>query len=216
LITHLLLDLDNTLYPKSRGLGLFMGNRMSEFIVGMLNVSPERAGVLRREGLAQHGTTLKWLMDECSLTEVEAFIDFVHPTNLDEFLTEEDRRAAREFLEEITLPASILTNSPREHAEYVLDWLGIRDRFDHVFDIRFNNFAGKPARDVYIRALGIMGAEAESTLFADDVLQYVLPFRDLGGQAVHISNESADEPGVLTATSIAELVEIIDSLRSSR
>ena len=214
MIQYLLLDLDNTLYPKSSGLGSFMGNRMGEFVVRHLNVPHDRALELRRSGLARYGTTLQWLMQEHDLTEIEEFIEFVHPTNLGEFLTDDDRNTARNTLEDITLPASILTNSPMEHAERVLQWLGIRGRFEHIFDIRSNGLAGKPAPYVYRRALEVVGVEPETTLFADDVLQYLLPFRDLGGHAVHVATESAQEPGVSTISSIAELASIIQHPRS--
>ena len=216
MIQYLLLDLDNTVYPKSSGLGRFMGDRMGEFMVRHLDVAHDRAAELRRSGLVRHGTTLKWLMQEHDLAEIEEFIEFVHPTNLGEFLTDGDRRAVQDALDEIDLPASILTNAPMEHAERVLQWLGIRDRFEHVFDIRVNNLAGKPAPSAYSRALENAGAEPDTTLFADDVLQYLLPFRDLGGHAVHIAAESAQEPGVSTIGSIAELAGIIQHLRSSQ
>ena len=214
MIQYLLLDLDNTVYPKSSGLGRFMGDRMGEFMVRHLDVAHDRAAELRQSGLARHGTTLKWLMQEHDLEEAEEFIEFVHPTNLGEFLTDGDRKIAQETLDGIDLPASILTNAPMEHAERVLGWLGIRDRFEHVFDIRLNGLAGKPEPSVYRRALEIADVEPDTTLFADDVLQYLLPFRDLGGYAVHVATESAQEPGISTVGSIAELAGIIQHLRS--
>ena len=216
MIEYLLLDLDNTLYPKSSGLGRFMGDRMGEFVVRHLEVSRDRATELRKSGLARYGTTLRWLMDEHNLADVEAFIEFVHPSDLGKFLTAEDRTIARDILDEIKLPASILTNAPMEHAEHVLQFLGIRDRFEHIFDIRFHDFTGKPDPSVYTRALDIAGVKPGATLFADDVLQYLLPFRDLGGHAVHVANESAQEPGISTIGSIAELARVIYSPRSSR
>jgi putative hydrolase of the HAD superfamily len=214
-IEYLLLDLDNTLYPKSSGLGRFMGDRMGEFVVRHLEVSRERATELRRSGLARHGTTLRWLVNEHDLAAVEEFIAFVHPDDLSQFLTAGDRAVAQKILDEIKLPASILTNSPLEHAEHVLGWLGIRERFEHIFDIRFYNFTGKPAPSVYTKALEIAGVEPGATLFADDVLQYLLPFRDLGGMAVHVAEESAQEPGISTIRSIAELAGIINFPRSN-
>jgi putative hydrolase of the HAD superfamily len=214
-IEYLLLDLDNTLYPKSSGLGRFMGDRMGEFVGRHLEVSRDRASELRKSGLARHGTTLRWLVNEHDLAEVEEFIAFVHPDDVSQFLTVQDRAVAQKILDQIKLPASILTNAPLEHAEHVLQWLGIRERFEHIFDIRFHNFTGKPAPSVYTRALEVTGAEPDATLFADDVLQYLLPFRDLGGIAVHIADESAQEPGISTIRSIAELAGIINSPRSN-
>lgn len=214
MIQHLLLDLDNTLYPRSSGLGLYMGRRMADYIVEHLNVSRERAQELRREGLARHGTTLRWLMVEHGMTEVERFLDYVHPENLGEFLTEEHRATAQHALRSIDLPASILTNSPREHAARVLGWLGLEHRFDHVFDIRLNQMKGKPHRSAYYQALRTMGAKASETLYADDVLEYVLPFRDLGGYAYLVGEAAEPQSGVGSMPSIAELAETVSELRS--
>ena len=216
MIDYLLLDLDNTLYPRRSGLGRFMGDRMGQFVVGHLKVSEERAAELRRSGLARHGTTLRWLMKEHDLTEIETFIEYVHPADLGDFLTADDRLIVQEALRTTELPASVLTNAPIEHASRVLRWLGIEGRFDHVFDIRFNRLTGKPAPEVYGRALEIAGAAPGRTLFADDVLQYLLPFRDLGGHAVHIAAESAGEPGISTIGSISGLASIIEHLRSGQ
>lgn len=214
MIAYLLLDLDNTLYPATSGMGKFMGSRMGEFVVRHLGVSGQRAAEMRAEGLARHGTTLKWLAREHDLTDIEAFIEYVHPTDLAGFLTPEDRDAAQQSLAEIDLPASILTNAPKEHAERVLAWLGVRDRFEQVFDLRFNRLSGKPAPSAYERALGAARASPAETLFVDDVLQYLLPFRALGGHAVHVTGEPTGEPGIPAIGSITELAGTIDRMRS--
>lgn len=216
MIEYLFVDLDNTLYPKTSGLGRFMGDRMGDYVAQHLDLPPTKATEMRRDGLARHGTTLRWLVEEYALDDVEQFIDYVHPKDLNEFLTEKDRQTAQKVLREIGLPASVITNSPLEHAERVLDWLGLKNRFEHIFDLRFNGFAGKPDKAVYRRALDTVGHAAERTLFADDVLQYLLPFRDLGGYAVHIAAESAGEPGIITIGSIAELADIVEHLGSGK
>ncbi len=50
-----------------------------------------------------------------------------------------------------------------------------------------------------------LGIGPESTLFVDDMVQYLLPFRDLGGMIVHMSAISA----------LRDLVQII-YLKGSR
>jgi putative hydrolase of the HAD superfamily len=212
-IEYLLLDLDNTLYDRRCGLGKAMGARMGKFVESYLGVGEEEADSLRRQGLREHGTTLRWLVSDHGLPDVEEFISFVHPTDLDNYLTQADRDTARETLAVIDLPASILTNAPREHADRVLHWLGLDGRFENVFDIRQNNFVGKPARPAYEAALGTIGVTPGQTLFVDDVLQYLLPFRDMGGHVVHVSNEPSQEPGIATISGIGELVSIVDRAR---
>jgi putative hydrolase of the HAD superfamily len=193
-----------------------MGARMSEFVAGYLGLSAEQATEQRRHGLRKYGTTMSWLVHEHGLTDVEEFIDFVHPRDLDTYLTENDRSTAQSVFRELDIPASILTNAPREHADRVLTWLGISQRFDHIFDIRANSFQGKPARSAYEHALDTVGASAEATLFVDDVLQYVLAFRDMGGHAVHVSDEPDHEPGVTTISSLSDLVTLVEKKRRQK
>ena len=216
MIEYMLLDLDNTLYPKRSGLGKSMGARMSEFVERYLRIGPEEATNLRKYGLRRYGTTMSWLVREHGLTDVEEFIEYVHPTDLDSYLTQEDRFAAQEALRSIGRRASILTNAPREHAERVVRWLGIENCIEHIFDIRSNGFVGKPAPTAYESALQAVGAQPHSTLFVDDVLQYVLPFRDMGGYAVHVTDEPKHEPGVETIGSLPELVPLLERERNRR
>jgi putative hydrolase of the HAD superfamily len=182
---------------------------MGEFVMGHLDVTLERASALRKAGLARYGTTMRWLTVEHGLTEIERFIEFVHPANLDDFLTDENRTTAQRALDGVNLPASILTNAPREHADRVLNWLGLDSRFEHVFDIRFNRMKGKPHRAAYEVALEKTGAKPDETLFADDVLEYLLPFRDIGGHVVQVGTEPTNEPGVGSMRSIADLADVV-------
>ena len=214
MITYLLFDLDNTLYPASCGLGTEMNRRMSLFVAEYLGVDLPAANELRREARTRHGTTLSWLRAERGLTDVDRYMETVHPYDLSPWITAEHAREARSVLSEIDLPAAVLTNGPREHAERVLDRLGIADRFDRLFDLRGNNFEGKPARSAYVRALDALSITAESTLFVDDVVQYLLPFRDLGGMIVHMRSPESATPEIPGITTLRDLVPIIYPSRS--
>ncbi len=214
MIDYLLLDLDNTLYSKESGLGKSMGARMGEFVARYLKISNEEASDMRRRGLHAYGTTMSWLVHEHGLDNVEEFIDYVHPRDLDSYLSNDDRVAAQTVLKTLDLPSSVLTNAPREHADRILEWLGIAGEIDQIFDIRSNNFMGKPARSAYQTALAAVGARPDTTLFVDDVLQYVLPFRDMGGHAVHVSDEAKHEPGITTIRSLVELVPLVEQERT--
>lgn len=214
MINYLLLDLDNTLYPRESGLAHHMGRRMGEYVAQHLGVPADRAAVLRREGLARHGTTLRWLMVEHNVTDLDGFMDFVHPVDLGDFLTADDRKTAQRALREVDLPASVLTNGPLEHAHRVLRWLGLESRFEHVFDIRLNKMKGKPHISAYTTALETTGANPSETLFADDVLEYLLPFRDLGGHAFQVGPIPPREPGIGSMPSIGKLAQTVSELRS--
>lgn len=209
MITYLLFDIDNTLYPQSSGLGPEINRLMTTFVANHLNVSARTADRLRRDAVQAYGSTLNWLRSEGNLADVESFLEAVHPPDLTPWISDDHAAETRAVLDAIDLPAAILTNGPREHAERVLDRLGVTDRFDALFDLRSNDFVGKPARRVYTRALETLSIRPDTTLFVDDMLQYLLPFRDLGGNVVHLAMETSSEAAVPTITSLRELLPII-------
>ena len=214
MIRYLLLDLDNTLYPSSTGLGEEMDTRMTEYVASLLKMNAEEALKTRRRNSRRHGSTIKWLMTE-GFTRVDEFLDYVHPKNLVEFLDADHAAETQSVLDEISVPASVLTNAPSEHASRVLDCLGIRDRFEHVFDLRWSGFVGKPSPTVYTRALKEVATTANETMLVDDMLQYLLPFRRLGGQIVHVSVTGQVEPGIPTIGALRELLPYVRPERSN-
>jgi putative hydrolase of the HAD superfamily len=82
------------------------------------------------------------------------------------------------------MPKAVLTNSAMEHAERILKKLGIKKQIDYVFDIKFNNYKGKPHREAFFRALEAMDARPETTLFVDDYPEFVEGFLAIGGNAL--------------------------------
>jgi putative hydrolase of the HAD superfamily len=148
-------------------------------------------------------------------TDVDEFLAYVHPEDPAEYLDSEHAETAQMVLDQLDVPASVLTNAPKEHAVRVLDRLGIRDRFEHLFDLRWANFVGKPSKQVYQRVLEHTSSEPGETLLADDVLQYLLPFRGLGGQIVHVSAAGQVEPGIPTIRALRELPPYVRPERSN-
>jgi putative hydrolase of the HAD superfamily len=177
-----LFDLDNTLYPQSSGMDRDITRRMLEYVAGFLGMSVEETRALRHERAKLYGTTLEWIMTEKGFTDVEAYFAAVHPEG-EEYCIDFDPELGP-ALDFIPARKAVLTNSPLEHAERVLAKLGVRDRFDAVYDIRSNNMRGKPRPEAYIRACEGMGASVADTIFIDDMPKYARGFMELGGRAV--------------------------------
>jgi putative hydrolase of the HAD superfamily len=206
-----LFDLDDTLYHHSLGMGDEIVRRMNEYVARYLGISPEEAFALRRKEAVRYGTTLEWLRAEKGFADVEAYFAAVHPEG-EEHLLGEDPELAR-TLDALELPKAVLTNSPSEHARRVLAKLGVADRFEAIYDIRFNGLRGKPWPDSYRRTCAAMGATIEETVFVDDLPKYVRGFLDLGGRAFLI-DESGRFAGeeLPRITSLAELPARIATL----
>ena len=184
MITHLLFDLDNTLYSSRYGLENNVSQRINDFIVEVMGLPRPEVEEIRKEVAQNHkyGTTLEWLMAEKGFSDIEAYYGAINAGNDYDSLPPDPE--LDDFLATIPLPKAVLTNSCIEHAERVLAKLGIRGRFSHVFDIRFNNYKGKPRKEVYLRALEAMGAKPESCLFVDDYTKFVDGYLALGGKAL--------------------------------
>ena len=183
--THLLFDMDNTLYPASSAMDKGITRRMLECVADFFHCSMDQAIALRAERIVHYSTTLEWLRSE-GLTDIEGFLAHVHPSNEAEELPPQP--GLRDFLISLNMPMSILTNAPHEHADTVLGKLGIADLFEAVTDIRDAGFNGKPYPDSYMAALKKVGATIENTLFLDDMQKYTDGWVALGGTAVLIGS----------------------------
>jgi len=212
---HLLLDLDNTLYPASGGMDEGITRRMLGFVSSFLGVPFEEGVRLRKEGLLTYGTTLEWLRTERGLSDENAFFQAVHPDSEIEELRKDP--ALRPYLASLGLPMTLLTNAPRIHADRLLAFFGIADLFTGVFDLNWHNGRGKPHADCFLNTLKAVGFGVEETLFVDDLPKYTRGYKALGGQAVLVDEtdkyaEIAKNEGFGRITSIYGLA---DWLRNS-
>lgn len=179
--------MDNTLYPASSAMNDGITRRMLECVADFFGCDMEKAIELRRERIIHYSTTLEWLRSE-GMTDVEGFMAHVHPDNeADELLPQP---GLRDFLLSLPLPMSVLTNAPHEHADRVLEKLGIADLFVSVTDIRDANFFGKPYPDAFEAALRKAGSSVQDTLFLDDMQKYTDGWAAMGGTAVLIGKEN--------------------------
>lgn len=182
MIRYVLFDLDNTLYPSDVGMEEDTIRRIAEYSADFLGVSTARALELRKERMHLYGTTLEWLMTDRGLTDVDAYYAYVHPDGEEENLKPDP--AVRDFIANLPVPASVLTNAPKEHADRVLRKLDLEGLFEHVYDIRWNNLKGKPAESAFRGVLKELGTEPGETLFVDDLPQYLEGFIKIGGFGV--------------------------------
>jgi putative hydrolase of the HAD superfamily len=181
-LCHLLFDLDETLYPSSSTLGAEISRRMTVFVCKYLGKSVEEAAAVRRDLSARYGTTLAGLIAEHGLVDTEGYLEFCHPADVQRYLQPDPSLGAA--LSALTLPKSILTNSPREHAERILAFLGIRSHFLRIYDIRFSGLRGKPHEQTYRDVLADLDCAATEVLFIDNRRDYLEGFQALGGQVL--------------------------------
>jgi len=184
MIRYILFDLDNTLYPESSAMGANFDKAINSYVARYLSLDEEEATLLRHERGREYGTTLQWLIQVYGFNQIDDYMDAVHPVELSTFLDKNPRLVS--IIRSLPMPKAILTNSPREHAERVLEYLGIYNEFEYLFDLRYNSFVGKPEPEVYRRILSLIECAPGETLFIDDVPGYLEPFKAMGGHTLLI------------------------------
>ncbi len=212
MIRYILFDLDNTLYPESSALGSELSRRINHYAAGYLGVSEDEALELRRSESKSYGTTMRWLAECHGLTDLEGYIESVHPENVGDYIEKDDE--LKTFLSSLPVPASILTNSPASHAHRVLEYLEIEDCFEHVFDLNYSSFRGKPHRETYERVLREIGHRPSEVMFVDDVLTYLLGYRELGGFAVLVDESGTkriEDPAIKKVRKVTEILPLLDA-----
>ena len=207
-----LFDLDNTLYPESSMLGAELSRRINKYAADFIGVSEEEALRLRESEKKQYGTTMRWLVQRYGLSDLHHYIEAVHPVNVGDFISKDGE--LRVFLDSLPVPRSILTNSPASHARRVLRYLEIEDCFEHVFDLNYSSFRGKPHRETYESVLNAIDRRAPEVMFVDDVPSYLTGFRALGGAAVLVDEEGTkvlDDPEIRVVRHVGEILELLGS-----
>lgn len=191
-VTHLMFDLDSTLYAPTAGITSGFLDRTLAFVSEFFHISREEAREKRLSNLPNFSTTLEWLQSE-GLADVERYLEYMHPESEANELDADMN--LRPLLASIDTPKSILTNSPHEHADRVLKKLNVADLFESICDIRDCRFKGKPYEGAYRAALEKCGGTIADTLFFDDQFKYVDGYAALGGVAVLVGTHNGTPLG---------------------
>jgi putative hydrolase of the HAD superfamily len=171
-----LFDLDNTLYPLESGLAGRMSPRITDFVEMLTGLPRPEALALQKRYLAEHGLTLRGLMDHHGVDPDQYHATF-HDVPLDCLVPDPALAAALRRLPGRRL---IFTNSDDVHTARVVKALGLSGLFEEVFHIGSAAFAPKPsaaAFDAIVRAHAI---EPRTTAFFEDSERNLEPAAELG------------------------------------
>lgn len=189
----LLLDLDETLYPRGSGVLERIDGRINAFLHERLGIPPGEVDALRRELRDAHGTTLAGLEARYEV-DVEAYLALVHHVDLSDLLA--PAPSLRALLARLPGRKAVFTNAPRHHATQVLRLLALEDAFERVLTLEDLGYRPKPELAAYHAVLRELGADPERCTFVDDTLQNLRPARRLGMRTVWIAPEPRHHPDV--------------------
>ena len=190
-ISTILFDVDNTLYDAECGVEIEMGKRINRFVSEFLGVSENESRALRAEYLPVYGTTLRWLQVCHNMTEIDTYMDLVHPENLQDYIP--GNHQLPEMLKGLSQDLVVFTNGPEFHARRVLNILGIEELFPHFYALEHLGYEGKPYLSAYELVLKDMDIKAENTLFLDDKEINLDTFHEMGGHGILVGQSARSD-----------------------
>jgi putative hydrolase of the HAD superfamily len=207
----LIFDLDETLYPRNAGLMQEIGVRINRYLIENLHLPQEQANELRKRYYNQHGTALRGLVVERPDVDPEDYLHFVHDLPLSDYIG--PNPALGEMLRSIPLTKIIFTNATAEHAQSVLNILGIADQFADIIDVRRVEFVSKPNAEAYTRLLNILQARGDECILIEDAARNLLPGKGLGMTTILVDSADCAEvdycvPDILAVKAVIERVVV--------
>ncbi len=169
-------DLDNTLYPASCNLFAQVDKHIGEFIAGLLKVDTDEAYRIQKQYFRDYGTSLRGLMIHHRV-DPQDFLDFVHAVDVTPV---QPSPALEQALGRLPGRKIVFTNGSAKHAENVMARLGVRHRFDAVFDIVAADYFPKPEPFIYDLLVRRHWIDPRQAVMVEDLAKNLLPAHEMG------------------------------------
>lgn len=177
-------DLDDTLYPPTGEIYAQMAERICAYVMKTLNLDKEAATVIQKEYYHKYGATVWGLMVEHDV-DPEDFTDYIHRLDLSSL---HENPQLKRLLNALNGQRFVFTNGAYQHAERVLERLGLTDCFSGIFSIREADYIPKPALQTYLKMLKTFDLKAEESIMFDDSPANILGAKKAGMHTVWISS----------------------------
>jgi putative hydrolase of the HAD superfamily len=209
--THVIFDLDNTLYPPDRGVVERVDVLITRFVAERLCIDTGAASALRARYYADYGTTLAGLMRHHDVAP-DDYLAAVHAVDIEALL--EPDPVLRAMLLGLPYTRVLFTNGSVRHAERVLARLGVTDCFAEVFGLERVAYVPKPHSDAFRSVLSTLGAAAAECVFVDDRLDSILAAARLGMTTVLVDHGASCEDArvPLRVASVMEVPDVLTGL----
>lgn len=177
-ITHLVFDLDDTLYPPGNGLWDEIGERINQYLITHAGVEPAQVNEVRRAYYQQYGTTLGGLMANHANFDTDRYLAYVHDVDPSRYIG--PNPALDTMLQSLPQTKVVFTNSDTPHSQRILACLGIQRHFQHIIDIRAMGFKNKPQPEAYAALFRTIEVPASNCVFIEDSVRNLLAAKALG------------------------------------
>jgi putative hydrolase of the HAD superfamily len=177
MIRYILFDLDDTLYPRGSGIMDHLRHLILRYIETHLGLPTEQAEELRIAYFRDYGTTMRGLQIHHQI-DTDEFLDYVHDIPIERYI--EPNPLLDRVLASLPQEKVVFTNASREHAERVLQLLGIQERIARIVDVREVDFESKPQAGAYRRICQLLAVSPEECILVEDNVRNLIPAKELG------------------------------------
>lgn len=210
----LLLDLDETLYPRGNGVLDRIDGRINAYLRDRVGIPAGEVNALRTRLRDAHGTTMRGLEVHYAV-DPDDYLGVVHHVDLSDLLAPAPE--LRDLLGRLPGRKAVFTNAPRHHADQVLRLLDLGDAFEAVLALEDLDLRPKPDPRSYEAVTSRLGVAARDCVLVDDTRANLIGARRNGMRTVWLAPElSVDDEihHVITGLHDLELV-LRDAARST-
>jgi putative hydrolase of the HAD superfamily len=202
----ILLDVDDTLYPKGAGPFKEVNSRIDTYVMSVCRVDLDAARRIRKSYISAYGSTLQGLMRHYGIDPGHYLVD-VHNVPVEEILKSDAR--LHDVLGKLSSRLVAFTNGSYEYAYRILRVLGIDDLVGELFSIEYMDFIPKPLPWAYHKAMELYGGTAKDYLVIDDSIANVRTALEVGMAAVLVGAQE-HEGFCLNMTDIYEIHSLFE------
>ena len=203
----LLLDLDETLYPRGNGVLERIDARINAYLRERIGIPANEVDALRNRLRNEHGTTMRGLEAHYEL-DVDDYLSIVHRVDLSDLLSPAPE--LRGLLQRLPGRKAVFTNAPQHHAEQVLRLLDLADTFEAVLTLEDFGLKPKPDPRAYAAVTTRLGVQGRDCVFVDDTRANLIGARASGMRTVWLAPEPAHDDEVHhVITGLHELEQVL-------
>ena len=206
--TTFFFDLDETLYPHNTGLWAELSGRISQYMRERLDFPPDDVIVIREKYFREYGTTLRGLQANYNV-DMDDYLAYVHDVPLDRYIHPDPE--LRAVIASIPARKFIFTNADANHANRVMDIMGLQGLFDGMIDVHVIAPYCKPMPGSFEAALKAAGSpDPRTCVLFDDQARITRAARLLGMYAILVGKDAAGEDADAALLNLTSLPGLFD------
>jgi putative hydrolase of the HAD superfamily len=206
--TTFFFDLDETLYPHNNGLWNEIRARINAYLHERMGFPLDQIESIRERYFSEYGTTLRGLQAHHQVDTYE-YLAFVHNVPVGLYLHADPQ--LRAAIQGMPARKYIFTNADANHANRVLEAVGLDGIFDGIIDVHVIAPFCKPMPEAFELAMKAAGSpDARTCVLLDDQRRVTRTARQLGMYTILVGQDAPGDDADAALPHIVDLPGLFD------